>query len=198
MDFPGQVELYTNHFALKTIVDKINKMDCRLTAVHLVDCTLCLDPQKYMSAVMVALNAMMLLEMPHVNLMSKVDLLKALKSEMHLPFQTFVDADDFDAICRIADSVYPQQPRLRKLQRLVGELVEDFSLVKFLPLDVHDKKSMIAALKRADTANGLGVANHTLKGDFEFALQTTETERQELIDDVQERYIDDSDEEIEG
>lgn len=48
---------------------------CRLAAVQLVDAHLCTDAGKYLSALLLCLSTMLHLELPHVNLLSKVDLL---------------------------------------------------------------------------------------------------------------------------
>ena len=49
--------------------------DRRLAAVQLVDAHLCTDAGKYMSALLLCLSTMLHLELPHVNLLSKMDLL---------------------------------------------------------------------------------------------------------------------------
>jgi Conserved hypothetical ATP binding protein len=51
--------------------------DVRLAAVNLVDAHLCSDPSKYLSALLLSLNTMLHLELPHVNVLSKIDLLEA-------------------------------------------------------------------------------------------------------------------------
>ena len=49
----------------------------RLAAVHLVDAHLAADPAKYMAALLASLAAMLHLELPHVNVLSKADLVEA-------------------------------------------------------------------------------------------------------------------------
>lgn len=48
----------------------------QLTAVHLVDAHLCSDPGKYVSALLLSLSTMLHLELPHVNVLSKIDLIE--------------------------------------------------------------------------------------------------------------------------
>lgn len=48
----------------------------QLTAVHLVDAHLCCDPGKYVSALVLSLTTMLHLELPHVNVLSKIDLME--------------------------------------------------------------------------------------------------------------------------
>lgn len=48
----------------------------QLTAVHLVDAHLCSDPGKYVSALLLTLSTMLHLELPHINVLSKIDLIE--------------------------------------------------------------------------------------------------------------------------
>ncbi len=48
------------------------RLICRLAAVHLVDAHLAADPAKYMAALLASLSAMLHLQLPHVNVLSKV------------------------------------------------------------------------------------------------------------------------------
>ena len=45
--------------------------------MHLVDAHLCTDESKYMSALLLSLASMLHLEMPHVNVLSKMDVLQS-------------------------------------------------------------------------------------------------------------------------
>lgn len=68
-------------------------MSCnyRLAAVHLVDAHLCSDPAKYISALLLSLSTMLHLELPHVNLLSKIDLIQQYgKLHFKLDFYTEV------------------------------------------------------------------------------------------------------------
>lgn len=76
-DCPGQVELFTNHNALKNIILKLQSLDHRLCVVHLVDAHYCIDPSKYVSMLMVSLKTMLHLECPHINILSKIDLMES-------------------------------------------------------------------------------------------------------------------------
>ena len=45
--------------------------------MHLVDSHLCANPSQYISALLLSLNVMMSLEMPHINVLSKMDLIES-------------------------------------------------------------------------------------------------------------------------
>ncbi|KAL6503665.1 GPN-loop GTPase qqt1 [Orobanche gracilis] len=63
----------------------------KLTAVHLVDAHLCSDPGKYISALLLSLSTMLHLELPHVNVLSKIDLIESYgKLAFNLDFYTDV------------------------------------------------------------------------------------------------------------
>jgi len=49
----------------------------QLTAVHLIDAHLCSDPGKYISALLLSLSTMLHLELPHINVLSKIDLIES-------------------------------------------------------------------------------------------------------------------------
>ena len=59
---------------MKTVATRLGKeLNLRLSAVHLVDAHYCSDASKFISVCMTSLNAMLQMEMPHVNVLSKVD-----------------------------------------------------------------------------------------------------------------------------
>ncbi|KAK9154580.1 hypothetical protein Sjap_002060 [Stephania japonica] len=77
-DFPGQVELFSVHTNVKNIINKLmKKLDLRLTCIHLVDAHLCSDAGKYVSALLLSLSTMIHLELPHINVLSKIDLIES-------------------------------------------------------------------------------------------------------------------------
>ena len=76
-DLPGQVELFINHESLKNIINRITKsLQMRFCAVHLVDSSHCTDPSRFISVLLLSLQAMLHLELPHINVLSKVDLME--------------------------------------------------------------------------------------------------------------------------
>ena len=48
----------------------------QLVAVHLVDSHYCSDPGKFISVLLTSLSTMVQLELPHINVLSKVDLME--------------------------------------------------------------------------------------------------------------------------
>ena len=65
IDMPGQVELYTHHYSVRNMLQKLTtNCNHRLTAVHLVDAHHCSDPAKFIAVLLVTLSTMVQLELP--------------------------------------------------------------------------------------------------------------------------------------
>ncbi|VFQ77438.1 unnamed protein product [Cuscuta campestris] len=152
-DFPGQVELFFLHENAKKVIMKLIKnLNLRLTAVHLVDAHLCSDPGKYVSALLLSLSTMLHLELPHVNVLSKIDLIESYgKLAYNLDFYT--DVQDLSYLQYHLDKD-PRSSNYRKLTKELCEVVENFSLVSFTTLDIQDKVSVGNLVKLIDKTNG--------------------------------------------
>jgi len=71
----GQIELYTHIPVMRQFVDHLQNLNFRVCGVFIVDAQFMIEASKFVSGVMSALSAMVTLEIPHVNVMSKIDLL---------------------------------------------------------------------------------------------------------------------------
>mmetsp|Transcript_30757 Transcript_30757/g.43056 ORF Transcript_30757/g.43056 Transcript_30757/m.43056 type:complete len:308 (-) Transcript_30757:54-977(-) len=154
-DFPGQVELFTQHRACKKLAYVMtHDWNYRLCAVHLVDAHHCTDPNKYISVVLISLTTMLHLETPHVNFLSKCDLIEQY-GRLKFGLQFYTDVVDMKHLIPfLSDEKDPFSKKHKKLSENIVEVVEDFSLVNFSPLSVVEKESMKNALKLIDKANG--------------------------------------------
>ena len=76
IDCPGQIELYTHFPIMSRLVEILRRMDIRLCATYLLESQFMEDRAKYFSGVLSAMSCMVNLELPHLNLMSKMDLVK--------------------------------------------------------------------------------------------------------------------------
>ncbi|CAM8943328.1 unnamed protein product [Rhodiola kirilowii] len=152
-DFPGQVELFFLHSSAKSVIMKlIKKLNLRLVAVHLVDAHLCSDPSKYVSALLLSLSTMLHMELPHINVLSKIDLIENYgKLAFNLDFYT--DVQDLSYLQYHLDQD-PQSAKYRKLTKELCEVIEDYSLVDFTTLDIQDKESVGNLVKQIDKCNG--------------------------------------------
>lgn len=254
IDTPGQVELYTHNDALKNIVLKLTKLNCRLTSVHIVDSTLCSDSYKYISALLLSICSQIHLELPHVNVFSKIDLLKYFKNDLTFPLSFYAEAQNLNQLMlflqyqnessdseeisdtekenkennqqkvtekeknekremtqthnegniseKISDGINEIVPkknyrklskRYLKLNEYICETIEDYNLINFALLDIQDKYSVLKLLKIIDGANGFRFSSIF----SEYSLFDTCVESIEYdYDDIQERIVDVSDEDI--
>lgn len=87
-DLPGQVELYSNHDSVKTIVKRLEtEANLRMVTVHLVDITHLYDKHRFLAAMTLSLTSLIGLETPFLNFITKVDLLgKFGRPDMGLDF----------------------------------------------------------------------------------------------------------------
>ncbi|CAM9782862.1 unnamed protein product [Bubo scandiacus] len=151
-DCPGQVELYTHHDALKNVFAQLAKWNFRLAAVHLVDSHYCTDPGKFISVLCTSLSTMLHVELPHVNVLSKMDLIEQYgKLAFNLDYYTEV-LDLSYLVDHLASD--PFFRNYRRLNEKLVEVIEDYSLVSFVPLNVQDKESMRQVMQAVDKANG--------------------------------------------
>lgn len=80
---PGQIELYTHIPVMRQMVERLQRWNFRLCAVFLLDSQFLIEASKLLAGMLTALSSMVSLELPHVNVLSKVDLLeRRAKKEM--------------------------------------------------------------------------------------------------------------------
>ncbi|KAF8520886.1 cytoplasmic protein [Hysterangium stoloniferum] len=149
-DFPGQVELWTNHVSVRRIVDRLAKSGFRLAAVHLCDAHTVTDAANYVSALLLSLRTMLQLELPHINVLSKIDLLGQYgQLDFNLDFYT--EVQDLSYLENLLNA---HSPKYAALNIAICSLIEDYSLVGFETLAVEDKNSMLHLTRVIDRANG--------------------------------------------
>uniref|UniRef100_A0A5K3EX32 GPN-loop GTPase 2 n=1 Tax=Mesocestoides corti TaxID=53468 RepID=A0A5K3EX32_MESCO len=171
-DCPGQVELYCNNTAFRkflaflthvpytTPAEQASKdlpqlpagLGLRLTAVHLVDSHYCTDAGKFISVLLTSLIAMLQLGLPHVNVLSKVDLVELYGP---LPF----NLDFFTEVLNLSHLVErleddPFFAKYKKLNQALADLVQDASLISFQVLSAQDRVLLQKVMQCVDKGNG--------------------------------------------
>ncbi|XP_059161675.1 GPN-loop GTPase 2-like isoform X1 [Physella acuta] len=188
-DFPGQVELYTHHNSVKNLLEQLTSWDFRLTAVHLVDSHYCSDPGKFVAVLLTSLNTMLQLSLPHVNVLSKVDLIEK-HGKLAFNPDYYTDVLDLHYLLdHLQDD--PLLHKYKKLNEALVGIVEDYSLVTFVPLSVEDKESILRVLKVVDKSNGYvfgSLEDRSLESLMSCAVGA-EFEY-DKIKDVKEKYMD--------
>jgi GPN-loop GTPase len=171
-DMPGQIELYTHVPILPALVrflTRAGNLDIRLAAAYLLEATFVVDRAKFFAGTLSAMSAMVMLEVPHVNILSKMDLVKDQVRKKDLkrfitPDASLLDddpaevarrkaegkvVDDDDGNLQDTDTVM-KGAGFRRLNRAVAGLIENFSMVSFLKLDVQDEDSVGGILSYID------------------------------------------------
>lgn len=170
-DMPGQIELYTHIPILPSLVRFLTRsgaLDIRLCAAYLLEATFVVDRAKYFAGTLSAMSAMILLEVPHINILSKMDLVKGQMRKKDIkrfvtPDTTLLDDDPAEVARRRAgleaedDTGDPldkgalmRGSSFRRLNTAVAQLIESFSMVSYLKLDSTDEDSVGAILSYVD------------------------------------------------
>ena len=170
-DLPGQIELYTHIPLLPELIKFLSRsgpLNINLCATYLLEATFVVDKAKFFAGTLSAMSAMIMMELPHVNILSKMDLVKGQINNTQL--KKFINADanllDEEDTGRnevlednTLDYSDPNEVgnmmsggSFQKLNRAVARLIDDFSMVSFLKLDVNDEDSVGDILSYIDNA----------------------------------------------
>ena len=170
-DLPGQIELYTHIPLLPELIKYLSRMgplNINLCAAYLLEATFVVDKAKFFAGTLSAMSAMVNMELPHINILSKMDLVQSQVNKKELRRFTDPDAklmEDEDTGRNALDNsvdVDVHNPAevdnimtggsFKALNRAVARLIDDFSMVSFLQLDVNDEDSVGAILSYIDDA----------------------------------------------
>ena len=143
-DCPGQIELYTHIPVMRRLVDWLQEHAYRVVGLYLLDAQFMDDSAKFFAGILSATATMLQLEIPHVNAMSKMDLIHP---SQRADLDKFLDPDPRFLASRLNEAT---TPRHRALNEAIGSLCEDFSLVRFVPLDRTDTESIQLLLLHLD------------------------------------------------
>lgn len=166
-DMPGQIELYTHVPLLPSLVQYLSRagpLNISLCAAYLMESTFVVDRAKFFAGTLSAMSAMILLEMPHVNILSKMDQVKGLVGKRELKRFTSVDVDllneeqtrenepEHSSSASTATGELLSGGSFNRLNRAVAQLIDDFSMVSFLKLNAQDEDSVAGILSYIDDA----------------------------------------------
>ena len=166
IDMPGQIELYTHIPILPTLVRHLTRtgaLDITLCAAYLLEATFVVDKAKFFAGTLSAMSAMIMLEVPHVNILSKMDLVKGQVGKRDLkrfldPDSTLLDDEPGEEVVDDtteeagASKTVMRGASFKRLNRAVAGLIDSFSMVSYLRLEVQDEDSVGAILSYIDDA----------------------------------------------
>lgn len=144
IDMPGQIELYTHIPILPSLARHLETLGFKLCATYLLESPFVVDKAKFFAGVMSAMSAMVMLEVPHLNVLSKIDLIRDLrKSEL----KRFLDPDP---LMILSDINAQTNPRFHSLNQAIVQLIDDFHMVSFLQCSSRDEDSIKRILSYID------------------------------------------------
>lgn len=133
-DCPGQIELYSHLDVMAKLSKAIQGLGYQLSAVYCADATFIGEPTKYISACMTSVSTMVSLSLPHINVLTKCDKVK--------------DPDLLDKLMELhpedhlGDSGAFASPQLQTLHRHMIDLIENYNMVRYIPLNISDEESV--------------------------------------------------------
>lgn len=193
LDCPGQIELYTHVPVMRRVIDSLRTAgyDSDMVSVFVVDATFVADAPKFISGSLLSLSAMIALELPHINILSKCDLVDKERVDEVLDIESATQLWDIEERQRQGEEAAVEEfertgkfetaeggkardtesaedkteaseskkrqaaieLRRRKRDRLteaICSLLDDFSMVSFLPLNITDEESIDFVLSNVD------------------------------------------------
>ncbi|XP_038899925.1 GPN-loop GTPase 3 isoform X3 [Benincasa hispida] len=132
-DCPGQIELFSHVPVLKNFVEHLQRKNFNVCAVYLLDSQKCCG---------LFLTAMVQLELPHINILSKMDLVTNKKD-----IEDFLNPEPQVLLSELNQRMAPQ---FSKLNKALIELVDEYNMVSFVPLDLRKESSIRYVLAQID------------------------------------------------
>lgn len=171
-DCPGQIELYTHMDLMRDFIGHLQQWDFRVCAVFMIDAHYMVDSSKFLSASLAATSAMMSLEVPHVNLVTKMDLLD--RAARHR-VQAFLDTD---TRALLGDGLRGGRwsERFSRLTAALAQVLDEQHLVSYVALNREREESVRDALLMIDQAIQYGEDAAVKPKDFDFADPEPEEE----------------------
>lgn len=159
-DFPGQIELYMNDEFMKkiaSILQKNDKISLSLTTVALFDCLCCYDPNQYIAASILSLITQFHLETPHINVLTKIDLLKQC-GKLPYRLRMYFDNEALNLMIEEEMEINEESTEFIKkyhsLHEKIKNVIMDQNLISFFPLHIMDKINVCSLVAMIDKANG--------------------------------------------
>jgi hypothetical protein len=149
----------------------------------------------YISALLLSLRAMLQMDLPHMNVLTKID---NLSNYSPLPFNLdyYTEVQDLTFLLPHleAETSRLSHEKFGALNSAIIELVQEFGLVAYETLAVEDKKSMMHLLQVIDRASGYAFGPAEGANDTVWQVAVREGWGDLNIQDVQERWLDAKDE----
>ena len=113
---------------------------------------------------MAALSVMINLELPHVNVISKMDQLKKIQKAQ---LDGFLEPDPHYLLGSL-ESKSLWSGKYRSLTEAIGQIIEDYSLVRFHPLNIKNEENICDILLTIDNILQFGEDADVKTHDFDY------------------------------
>lgn len=157
IDCPGQIELYTHFPLMQMLVDSLHKQDVKVAATYLLEAQFMDDRSKYFAGVLSATSAMINLEVPHINVMTKMDLVGTESvvstGRKKKDLERYLEPDPTLILDEINKDT---NPKFHALNQAIVNLIEDHNLIQFIPLDITIEDSIDNLLSHIDNSIQFG------------------------------------------
>lgn len=155
-DLPGQAELFTSHDSLREILQRqLVPLFTSILVVGVADATACGSIQRYLSVLLLSLTSMLYVELPMLHVMTKIDAVASQVTPIPQTndsegaqsqgknYQTFWEPlGGLEAACTVLDALELIDAKDSLTRALTG-LLQDYSMVSFIPVAVEDKQCML-------------------------------------------------------
>lgn len=145
IDCPGQLELYAHYPIMKELTKKLKNLGVNVMSVFCLDCTFTSEYSKYISGTSFALACMVQLELPHLNVLTKADLIKS--DEV---LDKIREIDIKHLLIQEEESNLGKKTKFFNLNKALVELLDNYSLVNVTPLNFNDEDSINEVLYNCD------------------------------------------------
>jgi GTPase SAR1 family protein len=142
IDCPGQIELYTHLEVMRTLVEHLQHCHFRVCAVFLVDVQAVTDVGKFIGSTLASLSAMVTLEVPHVNVFTKLDMLQTQEEKDNL--NSYLDVDALHLINELKTGTVPSAfaSKFASLNHALIQVLDNYSMVQYYGLDISEEDSI--------------------------------------------------------
>ena len=136
---------------MQRLAKAISKAGFLICAAYCADGTFINEPAKYISACFTALSTMTQLGVPHLNILTKCDKLQKAVGDEPDSQENLVDkiVSMVAAEC-LANVNQFFSPKYYELNKRIVEVIENFNLVQYQPLNIQDEESVDNVIQQID------------------------------------------------
>jgi len=161
-DCPGQIELYTHMNIMKRFVSQLETWSFAVCGIYTIDAHFLTERTKFIAGALTSLSAMVNMEIPHISIITKMDLMSK-KDKKRLEMYLEPDAEAL-----LSGEVETEwNKRFLKLTAAIGKILDNYSMVRFYPLDIRKDSMLENLLLLVDQAIGVSEDADVKTKDFE-------------------------------